>query len=847
MLSRRRVHLFVVALLALTAFLLPASARQSSLSVTALAPVVLVVEGSGHLEGIAVSGAGVILASDSKGGRILRITAGRTVVVVEGLRRPRGVALDAEDGLLFVEASGGRVLRMDKEGEVGTLASGFRHPQWIGAAPDGRVYVTASRLAPEAEEGDDDEEDPEVVAWVTPEGRARIFAYGFRGVQGLTVEQDALVVAARGRKGEHRALGTLYSIPFDAAGEAGRVTPLVANRFVDPVGVATDRLGARFVSVMSLAAEPWRRRVIVKVSGDETTLFAEGLEDPQGLAFGPEGSLYLADGRSGRIVRFVAPGPPTLDDEPPAVTNQRQVILRVRAGPGSWLTALGGQFPITVPAARGGSVLLPVTLRVNRENLLQVFATAAAGMGLTSAPREVAVIHDDQPPSIELVTPKEGSLVRGTIAAEVASVDASGIAEVEFRLDGSPIGLDTTAPFRIALDTKAVADGAKTLLTIARDRAGNVARAAAQVTVDNTPPEVRIVSPTPGSIGSGPVEVMVEARDLTSDVARVEVAVNGTLLFTAESPPFRFRLDPEGPGPFVLVAAATDRAGNRGESAPVSLARSGVIVGIREPADGARTPAGAVRVRGQVDAGGPEVGVTVNGFPAAVQGTAFAALVPVARDTTSLTAVATTASGATASDSVAITVSPSSTQGSELQAAPQSGLAPLTVTFSLLGPPSGTVALDFDGNGSVDFAGPSVDGQTFTYAAPGLYFPTATTTDVQGNRVTASAVVEVFDVLAFDGVLQAKWTAFKDALRRSDIEKALASLVFSERQGYRELLAALTPQLGNIDVILRDISLIAFEDNRAEFQMIRFDNGVRVSYLVLFTRDDDGIWRLEFF
>ena len=29
--------------------------------------------------------------------------------------------------------------------------------------------------------------------------------------------------------------------------------------------------------------------------------------------------------------------------------------------------------------------------------------------------------------------------------------------------------------------------------------------------------------------------------------------------------------------------------------------------------------------------------------------------------------------------------------------------------------------------------------------------------------------------------------------------------------------------------------------------MLRVDNGVTMSYLVLFTRDADGVWRLRFF
>jgi hypothetical protein len=120
-------------------------------------------------------------------------------------------------------------------------------------------------------------------------------------------------------------------------------------------------------------------------------------------------------------------------------------------------------------------------------------------------------------------------------------------------------------------------------------------------------------------------------------------------------------------------------------------------------------------------------------------------------------------------------------------------------------------------------------------------------TDAQGQRRTASAIVQVYNRAGLDTLLQAKWTALRDALRGGDIDRALESIAVAARDGYRDLLTALTVPLGNIDVILRDISFVSLDENRAEYQMIRVDNGVRLSYFILFVRDADGIWRLKFF
>ncbi len=61
------------------------------------------------------------------------------------------------------------------------------------------------------------------------------------------------------------------------------------------------------------------------------------------------------------------------------------------------------------------------------------------------------------------------------------------------------------------------------------------------------------------------------------------------------------------------------------------------------------------------------------------------------------------------------------------------------------------------------------------------------------------------------------------------------------------MLTALGAQTANIDQILTNISFVDLQDVRAEYQMIRIDNGVRISHFILFVRDNDGIWRLMFF
>ncbi len=271
---------------------------------------------------------------------------------------------------------------------------------------------------------------------------------------------------------------------------------------------------------------------------------------------------------------------------------------------------------------------------------------------------------------------------------------------------------------------------------------------------------------------------------------------------------------------------------------------------ITAPTPGSLLTDTVVLVRGTVPVPpGDEVGVTVNGVLALVDAGQFAALVPVDPDVTTLTAIAADATGTVSSDTITVVVRPSTSEPLLLfQAAPAMGVAPLTIGFTLSSRVSITqITLDLEGDGIVDFQGPILEGQVFAYGTPGLYFPTVSVTDATGATHSATAPVRVDDLVAFDALLKAKWQGMKVALRQGDIDQALNFITLGKHASYRRMLTALGAQLANIDQILTDISLLERRGVRAEYQMLRVDNGIRISHFVLFVLDEDGIWRLKFF
>jgi hypothetical protein len=98
----------------------------------------------------------------------------------------------------------------------------------------------------------------------------------------------------------------------------------------------------------------------------------------------------------------------------------------------------------------------------------------------------VLVTVDNIGPSVSLTAPSAGT-VSGTLAISATASDASGIVDVQFRVDGAAIGNgDPTSPYSVSWNSASVTDGSHALTAVARDVAGNITTSApVTVTVSN--------------------------------------------------------------------------------------------------------------------------------------------------------------------------------------------------------------------------------------------------------------------------------------------------------------------------------------------------------------------------
>src|SRR5204863_6767071 len=91
-----------------------------------------------------------------------------------------------------------------------------------------------------------------------------------------------------------------------------------------------------------------------------------------------------------------------------------------------------------------------------------------------------ASVGDTGLPTVSITAPTAGATVSGTITITATATDASGIAGVQFIVDGANLGAeDTSSPFSVQWDTTSRTNGTHSLTASARDNSGNSATSAA--------------------------------------------------------------------------------------------------------------------------------------------------------------------------------------------------------------------------------------------------------------------------------------------------------------------------------------------------------------------------------
>jgi hypothetical protein len=188
------------------------------------------------------------------------------------------------------------------------------------------------------------------------------------------------------------------------------------------------------------------------------------------------------------------------------------------------------------------------------------------------------------------ITPRDGATVSGQIA--VSSDVPSAVVAIQFKLDGSNLGLeDTVAPYSVPWDTTGSSDGGHALTAVARTADGVTSTGESDITVANHPsdtsaPSVSFTSPASGATVSSTVSVAASASDNVS-VVGVQFKLDGTSLGSEDtSSPYSVSWDTTNASnaQHTLTAVARDAAGNSTSTSRTVSVSNGAGSGSSGPA-----------------------------------------------------------------------------------------------------------------------------------------------------------------------------------------------------------------------------------------------------------------------
>ena len=412
---------------------------------------------------------------------------------------------------------------------------------------------------------------------------------------------------------------------------------------------------------------------------------------------------------------------------------------------------------VTAADVAAGSVTLGVSAGdLGSDGVKQISAQVSNSLGQVTTSQSLAITLDTTPPTLAITS--SGGLTNKATQTIAGTIDAADAGLTVSLYDGSTL-LGTANANANGVWSKSVTlsgDGPHQIVAEATDAAGNLGESSAlALTLDTTPPTLTI-----GSQG-GLTNQKSQTIDGTIDAADANLTVSlydGTTLLgttTANtSGAWSTGVTLSGDGAHVIVAKATDAAGNTGTSAGLGFTLDTTPPTLTIVSAPTLTNNATPTISGAIDAADANLAVTIYDGATAIatvtpqSNGAWSAALSLSEGSHSLVAKATDAAGNLgASTAVAVTVDLTPPTVAITSPGGLTDSAAQTVTGTIDAADVGRTVSIYDGvtllgsvtTTSVDWSVP------VTLSADGSHSLVAKATDLAGNVGTSGAVVFTLD------------------------------------------------------------------------------------------------------
>lgn len=188
-------------------------------------------------------------------------------------------------------------------------------------------------------------------------------------------------------------------------------------------------------------------------------------------------------------------------------------------------------------------------------------ARATNGVNLSSLTTQVVQVDGTQP-VVSFTGPLTGPITGSVTLTATATDPDSGVAQVDFLIDGQLAGSTSITPYSLTTNTALLSAGTHTFQAraVGGGSCSNLSSAVV-LQVDNLPPSVTLTSPT--TDGNGPISLAATAIDTGTGISQVRFLVDTTVVATLPLPPFSVAFDTSSlaDGSHTFAAEASDGVG----------------------------------------------------------------------------------------------------------------------------------------------------------------------------------------------------------------------------------------------------------------------------------------------